>query len=73
MENTTLTKTRTRVRTNEASHVALDAISRKAIGVMGGASLVAGLLGITTLFIGLVSTGGPLALAKSWLQAVGWM
>ncbi len=73
MTNTTLTKTQAKVRTREASHSATNTISRGAIGIVGGTSLLAGLWGIATLFAGLVSVGGPLELAKSWFQAVGWM
>ena len=73
MKNTELTKTRQKVRAQEASHSTVDTVSRGTIGVLGGASLLIGLYGIASLFAGLINAGGPIEFVKSWFQAVGWM
>ena len=70
---TTLTKTRQKTRTQEASQSTVDTVSRGMIGAMGGTSLLIGFYGIVSLFAGLVKAGGPIELAKTWFQAVGWM
>ncbi len=71
MNNTELTKTRQKVRVQEASHSTIDTISRGTIGVMGGASLLIGLYGIVSLFAGLIHAGGVIEFVKNWFQAVG--
>lgn len=67
MKTTTLTKTQTRVtaRTGEQHE-----ISRKAVATMAAPAALVGLWAVACLVSAMVSSGGPLGLARAWVQAV---
>lgn len=65
--NTTLTKTRTR--STALTGEKID-ISKGAIVGMAAPSALIGLWAVACLVSAMVSSGGPLALAKAWFQAV---
>jgi len=69
MKTTTTTKTKVPVRTSEHVGVTTE-ISKGAIGALGGISALIGLWAIACFVGGLVASGGPVAMAKNWLEAV---
>jgi hypothetical protein len=65
-----LTKTRQRAGTAENTQTGLDTVSIGSIAVMGGISALIGLWALASLVSAMVSSGGPLALAMGWFQAI---
>ncbi len=67
---TTAYKTQVREKSDSATSVGLDSISKAGIAAMGGVSALIGLWAAACLVSALVGSGGLLALTRSWLQAV---
>ena len=70
MKDRTLTKTRKGTRVDENSQVSLDTLSKGSLFVMGGISALIGLWAAISFVSALVGSGGPLALVRSWFEAV---
>lgn len=75
MKKTTLTsdtsvKARTRSGVAEASQSGVQAVSKGSLAVLGGVSTLIGLWAVACFVGGMISSGGPLALARSWFSAV---
>jgi hypothetical protein len=73
MNETTLTKTRTRVQERETSQTGIDAITKTLIVALGGISGVIGLWALASVVGAMVTNGGPLALITGWIGAVTGM
>lgn len=71
MNDTALTKTRTRV--SDHAEANLDSISKGSIAVMGGVSALIGLWAVACFVGAMITNGGPLALVGSWFQAISGM
>lgn len=70
MKDTTLTKSRKRAKVDESSQAGLDSISKGSLALMGGVSALIGLWAAVAFISAMVGSGGPLALVRSWFEAV---
>lgn len=73
MNSASKTETRSRGKSSSTTRTGLDAVSRTAIGVMGGISALIGLWAAACLVSALIDGGGLLSLTSSWFQAVTGM
>lgn len=70
MKDRTMTTARKRTRAKESSQVGLDTLSKGSLVVMGGISALIGLWAAISFVSALIGGGGPLALVRSWFEAV---
>jgi hypothetical protein len=68
-----LSKTRQQVQTEESSRTSLETISKGTIAAMTGVSVIVGLWAVASFVGAMITSGGPLALATGWFQAVTGM
>jgi hypothetical protein len=69
MNETTLTRSRTRTRENTGT--AVNAITGTSINLMAGVSGLIGLWAVACMVGAMISSGGPVALFTGWFKAVG--
>ena len=69
---TTTARTKTRTKTTEHANVAHE-VSKGTIAAMSAVPSLIGIWAAACFVGGLINAGGPLALAKSWFQAVAGM
>ncbi len=69
MNNTAITKTRTRAEVAATGTIEAE-VNKAAVGVVGVASCLIGIWAVACFVGGLVASGGPLAMAKNWFSAV---
>jgi|APCry4251928276_1046603.scaffolds.fasta_scaffold366086_2 hypothetical protein len=70
MKDSTLTKTRQKVRTGAQTQEGLDTFAKGGVSVMGGVSALIVLWAAACFIGGLISAGGPVELAYSWFKAI---
>jgi hypothetical protein len=68
-----LSKTRQQAQTEESSRTSLETISKGTIAAMAGVSVIIGLWAVASFVGAMITSGGPLALATGWFQAVTGM
>lgn len=62
--------TKTRVASQVGSQTAADVLGECSFAVVGGVAVLAGLWSVACFVAGLLASGGPFALARSWFTAV---
>ena len=70
MKEKNMTKAKPRTRGDENSQVGLDALSKGSLVAMGGISALIGVWALISFVSALTGSGGPLALVRSWFEAV---